>query len=91
MEMVEVSLGTYIFYSLAKRFIHILVGWIKRLFPEFEFTWLAGEMRENLPKEMDFQHEAHNSQRAEEDFKNVRTSLYIRGFICLLYGRCTRF
>lgn len=60
------------------------IGWIKRLFPEFEFTWLGSEMRENLPKEMDFQHEAYNAQRAEEDFKNIRTALYIRKFSLVL-------
>ena len=54
-------------------------GWIKHLFPEFEFTWLGEEMRENLPKEMDFVHEKRNAQRAMADFENVRTSLYIRG------------
>lgn len=42
-------------------------------------------MRENLPKEIDFRHEARNAQRAEEDFKNVRTSLYIRMFPALSY------
>lgn len=35
-------------------------------------------MRENLPKEMDFQHEARNALRAEQDFVGVRTALYIR-------------
>lgn len=34
-------------------------------------------MRTNLPKEMDFVHEAHNAARATEDFADVRTSLYI--------------
>jgi aarF domain-containing kinase len=34
-------------------------------------------MRENLPKEMDFIHEAANTYRAQSDFKNTRTSLYI--------------
>jgi aarF domain-containing kinase len=34
-------------------------------------------MRTNLPKEMDFVHEANNAARAAADFKNVRTSLYI--------------
>lgn len=53
-------------------------GWIKHWFPEFEFTWLGNEMRENLPKEMDFAQEAGNSARAEQDFEGVRTSLYIR-------------
>jgi aarF domain-containing kinase len=47
------------------------------LFPEFEFTWLGEEMRENLPKEMDFVHEASNAARARDDFKDLRTSLHI--------------
>lgn len=34
-------------------------------------------MRTNLPKEMDFVHEADNAARAAADFKTVRTSLYI--------------
>lgn len=37
-------------------------------------------MRENLPKEMDFTHEARNGQRAADEFDNFRTSLYIREF-----------
>lgn len=59
------------------RLMHI-TGWIKSLFPDFEFTWLGGEMRENLPKEMDFVHEARNAQRAIEDFQTITSSLYIR-------------
>lgn len=34
-------------------------------------------MRENLPKEMNFVYEATNAARARDDFKDVRTSLYI--------------
>lgn len=34
-------------------------------------------MRENLPKEMDFVHEARNAERAAKDFEKLRTSLYI--------------
>jgi aarF domain-containing kinase len=34
-------------------------------------------MRENLPKEMNFVHEANNAQRADRNFADVRTSLYI--------------
>lgn len=48
------------------------------MFPEFEFTWLGEEMRENLPKEMDFSHEARNTLRTVDEFKGIRTSLYIR-------------
>lgn len=54
-----------------------IIGWVKHWFPEFEFTWLGEEMRENLPKEMDFAHEARNAERAAENFKGVHTSLYI--------------
>lgn len=57
-------------------------GWIKHWFPTFEFTWLGEEMRENLPKEMDFAHEKRNAERAMIDFENIRTSLYIREFYC---------
>ena len=61
------------------------LGWVKHIFPEFEFTWLGDEMRQNLPKEMDFVHEAENAERATGDFKGVRTSLYIRK--CLSHER----
>ncbi|KAL1665444.1 ABC1 family-domain-containing protein [Schizophyllum commune] len=53
------------------------LGWITYWFPDFEFMWLADEMRKNLPREMDFVQEAKNAERAAEDFKDLRTSLYI--------------
>jgi aarF domain-containing kinase len=34
-------------------------------------------MRENLPREMDFVHEARNTAHAVADFENIKTSLYI--------------
>lgn len=34
-------------------------------------------MRTNLPKEMDFVHEARNAERARADFIDTRTSMYI--------------
>ncbi|KAG8891763.1 hypothetical protein FRB99_003381, partial [Tulasnella sp. 403] len=51
---------------------------VERLFPEFEFRWFGEEMKQNLPLEMDFRHEAHNAARAESDFSHHRhTTLYI--------------
>lgn len=51
---------------------------VKRLFPEFEFTWLGREMKENLPLEMNFVHEASNAARVSYNFENVEnTALYI--------------
>lgn len=59
------------------KMVEVTLGWIKFWFPEFEFRWLAEEMRENLPKEMDFTREAANAERAVHDFRNTRTSMYI--------------
>ena len=33
------------------------------LFPDFRFQWLVDEIRQNLPKELDFQQEASNQER----------------------------
>lgn len=58
--------------------VNVLVRWVKRVFPQFEFTWLAEEMNINMPLEMDFRHEAENARRATENFADYRsTSLYI--------------
>lgn len=77
MKTVNVSLSTQCWMLLANFVLTSVKGWIKGWFPDFEFTWLGEEMRENLPKEMDFVHEAANAARTVKDFKNVRTSLYI--------------
>ncbi|KAI0785656.1 ABC1 family-domain-containing protein [Abortiporus biennis] len=65
------------FCDIDMEMVEVSLGWIKHLFPDFEFTWLGDEMRQNLPKEMDFVHEARNAERAMDNFKNIRTSLYI--------------
>ncbi|KXN90583.1 ABC1 family protein C15C4.02 [Leucoagaricus sp. SymC.cos] len=65
------------FCDIDMEMVEVTLGWIKYWFPEFELTWLADEMRQNLPKEMDFIHEAENASRAVRDFEGMRTSLYI--------------
>ncbi|KAH7888736.1 ABC1 family-domain-containing protein [Phlebopus sp. FC_14] len=65
------------FCDIDMEMVEVTLGWIKYWFPEFEFTWLGEEMRENLPKEMDFVHEARNAHRAIADFERIPTSLYI--------------
>jgi len=57
--------------------VDVTLGWIKGIFPEFEFSWLGDEMRVNLPKEMDFVHEADNAARTQRDFAEAKTTLYI--------------
>lgn len=34
-----------------------------RLWPSFDYRWLVEEMKRNLPQELDFSHEARNSER----------------------------
>ncbi|KAF8629664.1 hypothetical protein AX17_005603 [Amanita inopinata Kibby_2008] len=65
------------FCDIDTEMVEVTLGWIKYWFPEFEFTWLAEELRTNLPKEMDFVHEADNATRVTHDFADTRTSLYI--------------
>lgn len=65
------------FCDIDMAMVEFSLAWVKRVFPDFEFTWLGEEMRENLPKELDFINEAANAARLEADFKNVQTSLYI--------------
>ncbi|KIJ39920.1 hypothetical protein M422DRAFT_32521 [Sphaerobolus stellatus SS14] len=57
--------------------VEFSLAWVKRLFPNFEFTWLGEEMKENLPKELNFVHEANNAARLNADFQSIKTSLYI--------------
>lgn len=50
----------------------------RRVFPSFEFTWLGEEMEENLPREMNFVHEAYNARRCAADFAGYRkTSIVV--------------
>ncbi|PWN43956.1 ABC1-domain-containing protein [Ceraceosorus guamensis] len=58
--------------------VNVLVKWVKRIFPQFEFTWLAEEMNENLPLELDFRHEAESSRKMVSDFAHYKkTAIYI--------------
>lgn len=51
---------------------------ITRVFPEFSFSWLGREMRENLPLELNFVHEAANAEHIEKNFESVkRTPIYV--------------
>lgn len=51
------------FAPLDIRAIGIFAGIIKNLFPNFTLQWLAEEVAENLPKEIDFLNEASNAIR----------------------------
>jgi len=48
----------------------MLVRMIKAAFPQFEFMWLADEIRVNLPLELAFTQEAKNSEKVARIFKD---------------------
>ena len=47
-----------------------LVAIVKLLFPRFDYEWLAHEIRDNLPTELDFRIEADNAEAAAAAFKH---------------------
>lgn len=49
--------------------VSFLIHTIKRIFPDFGFEWILLEMQESLPQEMNFEHEAQNSFKLQENFK----------------------
>lgn len=63
-------------------FNQLLFDVVARVFPGFEFGWLAEETRKNLPLELDFIHEAHNSEEAAKRFGYL-VFLKVSGFIRL--------
>ncbi|KIJ61310.1 hypothetical protein HYDPIDRAFT_137889 [Hydnomerulius pinastri MD-312] len=75
------------FCDIDMEMVEVTLGWIKYWFPDFEFTWLAEEMRLNLPKEMNFIHEASNAALTTSHFSpsspypHTPTSLYIPAVI----------
>lgn len=50
--------------------VSFLVVAIKTIFPSFSFDWLAAQMRENLPKELDFRVEASNARHLAHLFSD---------------------
>ena len=51
-----------------------LVRVVNNVFPQFQFMWLADEMRKNLPLELDFLQEGENAEKvrfAKFEFTSV--------------------
>ena len=47
-----------------------LVKSVKAVFPQFEFMWLAEEMKKNLPMELSFVTEGKNAERASLELEH---------------------
>ena len=53
-------------------FFKFLVNIVRRVFPEFQFTWLVEETKKNLPLELDFLNEGKNSEKLQEKFSKLK-------------------
>ncbi|KAK2634995.1 hypothetical protein Ddye_029787 [Dipteronia dyeriana] len=51
--------------------VELLVNTLHWLFPSFDYRWLVDEMRESLPKELDFLLEAKNSVKVLDNFRKL--------------------
>lgn len=52
--------------------MELLVNIVARIFPEFSLMWLAEETKRNLPIELDFISEAHNTERVKHMFSHFK-------------------
>lgn len=60
------------FTAVDVKTVSATVKWVKRMFSDFEFDWLAAEMENSLPKEMDFTHEAENANKVRKLFSSKK-------------------
>ncbi|XP_021295598.1 putative ABC1 protein At2g40090 [Herrania umbratica] len=51
--------------------VEFIVNTLHWLFPSFDYRWLVAEIRESLPKELDFLIEAKNSVKCLENFQKL--------------------
>ncbi|GIL43460.1 hypothetical protein Vafri_933 [Volvox africanus] len=49
--------------------ISALVAAVRWVFPDFDYGWLVDEIKENLPRELDFRHEASNAERCRANLQ----------------------
>ncbi|OWM87429.1 putative ABC1 protein At2g40090 isoform X2 [Punica granatum] len=51
--------------------VSLIVNTLHKIFPNFDYRWLVDEMRESLPKELDFLVEAKNSEKCLYNFRKL--------------------
>ncbi|XP_011045017.1 PREDICTED: putative ABC1 protein At2g40090 isoform X1 [Populus euphratica] len=51
--------------------VEVIVNTLHSVFPSFDYRWLIDEIRESLPKELDFLVEAKNSEKCLQNFRKL--------------------
>jgi predicted unusual protein kinase regulating ubiquinone biosynthesis (AarF/ABC1/UbiB family) len=69
-------------YQNIERIVHIdlanmafFIGLLNRIDGSLDYTFVVNEMRENIPKELDFINEGQNAERVARDFEGVSNVL----------------
>ncbi|KAG0004604.1 hypothetical protein BGZ80_004780 [Entomortierella chlamydospora] len=60
------------FSSIDIKTVGVLTNIVAYVFPAFEFTWLSDEMQTSLPRELNFDIEAANAARVDDNFNKAR-------------------
>ncbi|KAJ4978124.1 hypothetical protein NE237_008904 [Protea cynaroides] len=55
--------------------VELIVNTLHWFFPSFDYRWLVDEIRETLPKELDFLVEAKNSEKCLDNFRKLSPHL----------------
>ncbi|ORX55756.1 ABC1-domain-containing protein [Hesseltinella vesiculosa] len=86
------------FCKIDMQTVSFIFDCIRRFFPDFGFSWLVEEMRESLPQELDFVHEANNARRVQQNFATnnhialviPETYWAIRRIMCMEFAEGSR-
>ncbi|KAI8079783.1 ABC1 family-domain-containing protein [Halteromyces radiatus] len=57
--------------------VSVIFDCIYYFFPDFGFGWLVEEMKESLPQEMNFAHEANNARQVAANFVDDKTTALV--------------
>ncbi|OUZ99089.1 UbiB domain [Macleaya cordata] len=55
--------------------VELIVNTLNWFFPSFDYRWLVDEMRDSLPKELNFLFEAKNSEKCLDNFRRLSPHL----------------
>ncbi|XP_042519610.1 putative ABC1 protein At2g40090 [Macadamia integrifolia] len=65
--------------------VDLIVRTLHRFFPSFDYRWLVDEIRETLPKELDFLVEAKNSEKCLDNFRKLSPHLAVSVHAPMVY------
>ncbi|CAH1418658.1 unnamed protein product [Lactuca virosa] len=65
--------------------VELIVNTLHWIFPSFDYRWLVDEVRDSLPKELDFLNEAKNSIKCMDNFRRLSPDIAEYVYAPLVY------